>query len=1353
MTNDTSDNLVKLFEQAGNNYNKHPLTIINNQPTSTEFEINYPNGRTLADTWTYIPFSPEELLQLFKAHPELIGNQDYGSNALAIRAEQSMALYPLSAYTNALSQVKITGPLDEGGNLNTNLTNNTYYLYTSDMVNQLIPFFSLIRYNSYNLNSSNINDLEKLSILLNQPLNINILNAKENNDGNTTLTFKYNNNLPQTITYNNDNFYQGAALASILLTIIGKDINNTSQLNETVLVALSAIQLQDEATLKSNIEQVTNNYKQLQQGNWFTPYSQGQSGNSAIPLYEYNSNGQRDYTKIAGFVNIIHYLSEQNNMDNFKIKLSYVPLDKNYNGKLDNIYFYSAGGSSGFSMGIGEYPIYQQTTNSFTVNYIDDTTGKTLQTVTKIGLSNSLSNYSTLDTIQSYIKQNYQLINDETSGIKNISFGKAFTQPLTYNVHLKHNTKNTSESIVKKLTVHYVYQNGNKAFEDKSGSPLTFTRTGIHDLVTNQITWNAWTPTQVFENISSPALDGYIPNIQTITNVSVNNNSPEVTEKTVIYTPNNQLLTVKYIDDITGQILKTVNKQGLSDSSAEYNTKNDIANYEKQNYILVKDDTKGINLIFDHDNNINQYYEVHLTHKYATINENKSINETIHYIYNNGKEALNDYHATPIKFTRTGNKDLVTNSIAWNNWQPSTASFDSVISPVIEGFTPNIDKINSIVVTPDDEDIDQTIVYSPDEQTIVINYIDQTNGKILTTDTLTGKSNDVSQYSTQNKVNNYLQQNYTFIKDETNGKPLQFDHDSKITQIYNVYLGHKTKSIQQQHSIKENINYKYENGAKAHESYVANPLTFTQTGTLDLVNGTITYNNNWTPAQSFTKVTSPIINGYTPNQATIDEIKVDHNSSDIIINVIYKANNQTAHIKYIDDTTGKTINVDNAIGKFNAPIEFTNNVQAQIKTYGTQGYKLVSNSFNNQKYQANNAQNQFEVHLAHNTINIQRDNTITRTIKYQYSNGKEAANNKVQTVNFAQNGIKDEVTNNINWLPVNTQNIPSVTTPTIKGYTPDIILVPEQNVSFNSKDQIIVVTYKANEQLAKISYIDDTTGKVLQTNEAKGSFDQLINFSTEPLVQIKNYINQGYQLVSNNFNNQKYQANNNQNQFEVHLVHETVNVKKENKVTRTINYVDSKATIPLHQPTIQTVIFITTGVKDLVTNKIVWNNPDIQSFNSINSPLIEGYNIPDIEMIEKQSVNMNDSDQEITVHYDKIIPEQTSTNESSSSSKHNNTPNTPSSSISVNESSTPISDQKVNSTKISGPNNSIKTNTPTSFITQSNDTPSTHLNKNEKAPELPQTGNNSQNEMKVLGLAGLTLTGSLLIMKKKQKKN
>lgn len=98
-----------------------------------------------------------------------------------------------------------------------------------------------------------------------------------------------------------------------------------------------------------------------------------------------------------------------------------------------------------------------------------------------------------------------------------------------------------------------------------------------------------------------------------------------------------------------------------------------------------------------------------------------------------------------------------------------------------------------------------------------------------------------------------------------------------------------TSIVSENKTVNEVIHYVYEDGTKAHDDYVAVPVVFTRTGVRDDSTGIVTW-DAWSPAQYFQAVTSPTIDGYTPDKAVIDQVMVTGDSSDQVFTVTYKKN-------------------------------------------------------------------------------------------------------------------------------------------------------------------------------------------------------------------------------------------------------------------------------------------------------------------------------------------------------------------------------------------------------------------------------------------------------------------------------
>lgn len=966
------------------------------------------------------------------------------------------------------------------------------------------------------------------------------------------------------------------------------------------------------------------------------------------------------------------------------------------------------------------------------VNFIDDTTGQTLKTINKDGLTNSNSNYNTKSDIQNYVNNHYRLVSDDTNG-QNLVFDNDDSKTQTYNVHLAHNTHNINDSKIITETIHYKLDNGQKAFDDYNAQ-LSFTRTGYNDEVTGQNHWNDWQATngQTFNAVQSPSKKGYTPDKTSIETVNVKPGDKNI-DTTVTYNANAQVAKISYIDDNTGATLKTDNANGKFNQpiSFDNNVDNQIKAFENQGYVLKSNSFNGQKYQADNNSNV---FEVHLVHGTKNVQRTQKITETVNYQMDDGSQAPST-NTQSVNFTQNGVQDLVTNNIDWKATE--SQQFKAVDSLALTGYTPDIVSVPVTTVSFGDKDINKTVTYKANPQSAKITYIDDNTGKTLKVDDANGKFNQVIDFANMNSdIKDFENQGYVLKSNSFNGQKYQADN-AKNT--FEVHFTHGTKNVQRQDTITETVKYQYDNGTPAHENNVQT-LNFTQDGVQDLV----TKNIDWKPtdAQEFKQVGTPAIDGYTPDITSISATKVNFGDSDINKVVTYQANNQTANIHYVDDMTGSSIDNGTANGKFGTVIDF-GNVNDKINTFKSLGYQLVSNDFSGQTYQSDNSKNVYYVHFTHGIKNIQRNKQITETIKYQYENGQQAQPDSVQTVSFNENGSQDLVTKKINWFNDVPQQFKAVSTPTITGYTADIDNIPAVVVNYDNDNINKVVTYKANSQTAKINYIDDTTGKVIKTDTANGKFNQTISFSETPTNVINDLIKRGYKLVSNSFNGQTYQNDNSKNEFTVHLAHNTKNVSKQNTVTRTINYLDNNGKA-IQTPTVETVTFTQNGITDLVTGNTTWNTPSSQTFETVTSPTIKGFGKPDVEVVKSQTVNFNDQNVVVNVHYTKVTtPTNVNNNTTTPTVDHDKGKLNPTTFTTTAHQTTPQAHTANN-----GGQQSI---TPQS-VNKPSEQP-TVANNGTKADTLPQTGNSDDNSTAIVGLGLLSGMLGLLGLKGKKKQN
>ncbi|MDK7953379.1 mucin-binding protein [Lactobacillus paragasseri] len=571
---------------------------------------------------------------------------------------------------------------------------------------------------------------------------------------------------------------------------------------------------------------------------------------------------------------------------------------------------------------------------NITVNYIDDTTGKTLESKSLSGKPNTEANYSTKDTIDKYVAQNYVLVSDPTNQAPLSFDNDELPNNQNYEVHFKHGIGPVSNKKTVTETIHYIYKDGSPAAKDATNQ-LTFTETGTKDLVTGT-TDTKWSAPQTFASVTSPTISGYTPDQLKIDTIKVDHNSQNI-EKTVIYNADKQGAVLRFYDDTEGKFIdfaKDLKTDGTSKSTISFTIP---SNYDFSNYnfvaVNVGNDPKNITTKlsgdtlsdvtygkFDTNDQVDQYFIAHFTHKTNDVKENKSISEKVVLYAENGPkkgQALQTIELGNTGFTRNGQKDLVTNQVSWETWTiennshavslPVTFSTVYKIDPTnITQTTPVSKKfeINNQIVSPltfnatTDQDLIKSLANSTEfmvkvpyelTENVNVTYIDDTTGKTLETKSLSGEPNTNSQYSTKDTIDKYVANNYVLISDPTDQKNIFYDNDEKPNnQNYDVHFKHAFKEINNSKTVNETITYIYDNGKEAAPTYNTS-VEFTQAGKLDLVTNKEEL-NDWSPvSNTFIAVTSPVIKNYTADQKQIAAQAVQPNSSDLSFQVVYTA--------------------------------------------------------------------------------------------------------------------------------------------------------------------------------------------------------------------------------------------------------------------------------------------------------------------------------------------------------------------------------------------------------------------------------------------------------------------------------
>ena len=479
---------------------------------------------------------------------------------------------------------------------------------------------------------------------------------------------------------------------------------------------------------------------------------------------------------------------------------------------------------------------------------------------------------------------------------------------------------------------------------------------------------------------------------------------------------------------------------------------------------------------------------------------------------------------------------------------------------------------------------------------------------------------------------------------------------------------------------------------------------------------------NWISAlgNSFLAVPSPIIAGHTPSHTEINGVEnVAHDSENYVYTVIYTANEAKAEIIYVDETTGKQLETAVVNGKYNETINYS--PADKINYYESLGYELVKDGYTGGEFGEDTKT--FYVTFKHGTVvvnpekpgkpdepispdnpdgpkypadsaNLNKD--VTNTIHYVYADGATAKPSHTQTLTFVGSGVIDKVTGqyveidengnvkldangnpilgNLTWTASDGTTFIEVVSPTIVGYSPDKGVVNAvEGINQDSKNLETTVIYTANAAKAEIIYVDETTGKQLETAVVNGKYNETINYS--PADKIKYYESLGYELVKDGYIGGEFGEDT--KTFYVTFKHGTVTVTPDDRfteedpinpdnpdgpkypfdsialdktITRTIKYVYADGT-KAKDDVVQKLRFRGTAIIDKVTGEVIildedgrkisdgikWTALDGTTFIQVISPDIAGYTPDRKEIGSLENIDSNTDDIIETVVYNKDI--------------------------------------------------------------------------------------------------------------------
>jgi LPXTG-motif cell wall-anchored protein len=613
-------------------------------------------------------------------------------------------------------------------------------------------------------------------------------------------------------------------------------------------------------------------------------------------------------------------------------------------------------------------------------------------------------------------------------------------------------------------TIHYVDDKGNKLL-DPTQQTGNWTRTGVLDNVTGEITWGDWTfiasdddteKAGTFDAVDAPEIPGFhVDKNDAVSDVITQGEDSDVN---ITYVADDEEVTVDYYDDTDKKDDVAIDTDDNKTIDGKYDENGNyvLADFASKGYKLGDNtgewwwqyydaDTNTINFPFKDGVNNGKQIKIHLEHDTRHVDPDdsdansedskyyndthKTWNEDIHYTYDTekGKKAADDVHQE-VDFTRGVDVDAVTGEVipgSEGDWTPTDGDgqVPDVPSPEIPGYTPSTKVVPGTDADPNGDGVTIYVVYTAnDDTTAEISYQDSDNNdKEVKHDQITGTTD--------------TEGNFTF--DVPAGYVVDPDRSSAYTQYKNgdqititikgddsdnvvIYLKHAEESA--------TVHFVDDKGNAVTDAD-GNPVTVTINGHYSedgkYVIDSADYPKGW--------VLDDDINPDGWAQGTeIDFTFADDDSDDITIHL--------THGK-------KDIDPDNPVDP-----DFPDN---------------------NDKY------------------NKATHDSVTRTIVYHNPDGTTTT--KTETLDFERSITIDTVTGEIigygDWKAVDGDTFASEKPDQIAGYTTNPDEIPAKTVTGDSEDFTVDVYYAADTDTeTTITYVDED-GNIIKTDVPTGTTD------------------------------------------------------------------------------------------------------------------------------------------------------------------------------------------------------------------------------------------------------------------------
>ena len=715
------------------------------------------------------------------------------------------------------------------------------------------------------------------------------------------------------------------------------------------------------------------------------------------------------------------------------------------------------------------------------------------------------------------------------------------------------------------------------------------------------------------------------------------------------------------------------------------------------------------------------------------------------------------------KIYRNATYDDVTGDVTYGEW--STAKWDAYTPENIPGYTVSESIVPAVEVKNGQQDKTVNITYIANEQIGEISYQDAA-GKEIGSTTITGKTGETITITPEIPAGWQLVSGQEIPKTVTvtsNGIPtiiVKVEHGTVVvtpeTPATDIPTGKVPGDPSKNYPIMEQltvtptrtINIKYPSGE---EQLIPQKVTFTRTAIFDEVTGEIKY-TKWLPqgTAQWASYQPTTVTGYVPSQKIVPAMTVNPETPNETVDITYDKipePQEGQEIISYQDANGQVIHTQTVTGEEDSDVSFKPEVPTNWQPTGDLPHSVKITGGTT------------VIVIEPVTVPVQEHKTVTRIIVEHLPSGDKQT---VQTVVLTGTGTKNLVTGEVTDVKWDHGKFAAFTPAILPGYTTNMRIVPEMDVTAASGDSIVEINYIPNEQTGFIIYRDENGNEITRT---------ALQGKTGEAVAINPVLPAGWELVPGQSIPATVMTTPDGIPDVVILIkHQMITVKPGEKaptgkvpgnpsttyekmesltkeITRTITV---KLSDGQRQIITQTVKFTRTATFDAVTGKATYSAWQVDGSNewpAYPAPEINGYTASQVS-IPAELVIPSDENQSIEIEYTK-----------------NNQPVEPDKPVTPTQPAQPT-EPSVPAKPIAPTNNGDKVMSgnqlPTEPVEQekqqvsnqhfiSHQLTQTSSKEKSKANILPQTGND-QNSGSILGFAFVALASILGLTGLKKKK-